>query len=83
MMGGNHNGPPFGGMGRGMPGGMTPNGTMANNSNGPQNGPLVPNAGMAGGGRPGNNLQQDLAAQLAETIAQATSLIQAAGLSQG
>lgn len=28
------------------------------------------------------NLQQDLATQLAETIAQATSLIQAAGLSQ-
>ncbi|KAB7493749.1 RNA-binding protein 45 [Armadillidium nasatum] len=40
-------------------------------------------ANAGGGARPPpNNIQQDLATQLAETIAQATSLIQAAGLSQ-
>ena len=50
-------------------------------------GSLVPHNGAVSGAagiqqRSNQNLQQDLAAQLAETIAQASSLIQAAGLAQ-
>ena len=81
ILGGNPNGPPYGSMPRGMPNPMTPNGNMPGGG-GAQTAPMVPNAGMPGA-RPSNNIQQDLAAQLAETIAQATTLIQAAGLSQG
>ncbi|MCL4125838.1 UNVERIFIED_CONTAM: hypothetical protein GTU68_014499 [Idotea baltica] len=72
---------PFGGLQRGMPGAMPPhNGTIP--SPGAQSMALVPSNSGGGSRQPQSNLQQDLAAQLAETIAQATSLIQAAGLSQ-
>lgn len=66
---------------------------MGNRGNPMQSGPspMSPHNGAAGGmgsggsmiQRSGQSLQQDLAAQLAETLAQASSLIQAAGLAQG
>lgn len=60
-------------------------GPRSNAMQGGPPGPMSPHNGSGGGalGRPGQNLQQDLAAQLVETIAQASSLIQAAGLAQG
>lgn len=81
----NPGGPPAPMMGN-MPNPMVPprNNPMPG---GPPVGPMsAHNGNMAAAAgamvRPGQNLQQDLAAQLAETIAQASSLIQAAGLAQ-
>lgn len=72
---GSPGGPPF----AGIPRAMAPhNGNLGSPPGGPGIGVTAPQ--MPGGPRP--NLQQDLA-QLAETIAQATSLIQAAGLTPG
>ncbi|CAL4060920.1 unnamed protein product, partial [Meganyctiphanes norvegica] len=81
---GSPGGPPFAGLPPRMSGAMAPhNGNMGNMGGSPPGGPGIGVTAphMPGGPRP-NNLQQDLA-QLAETIAQATSLIQAAGLSPG
>ena len=75
---GHPNVPPMGGRGNPMQGGpspMSPHNGSANAVSLAGSGPMTQ--------RPGQNLQQDLAAQLAETIAQASSLIQAAGLAQG
>ncbi|KAF2363728.1 RNA recognition motif domain [Trinorchestia longiramus] len=77
------------GGGGGPPAPMMGNHPMGPPRNSPLAGPPVPlaphNGSMGAAGahvRSGQNLQQDLAAQLAETIAQASSLIQAAGLAQ-
>lgn len=79
MMPGGPGGPPFPGMPRGAAGALVAhNGTMGGSPTGGMN-VAPPNHS---GGQPNSNIQQNLA-QLAETIAQATSLIQAAGLNQG
>ncbi|KAG7175307.1 RNA-binding protein 45-like [Homarus americanus] len=79
MMSGAPGGPPFAGLPRGVTGAIAPhNGTMGGSPPGSMN--VAPQS--LSGGQPNSNIQQNLA-QLAETIAQATSLIQAAGLNQG
>ncbi|XP_066975232.1 RNA-binding protein 45 isoform X1 [Macrobrachium rosenbergii] len=81
MMGGAPGGPPYSGLARGMSGALPPlNGTIGGSP--PVGMGVSPPANITGGAQPNNNIQQNLA-QLAETIAQATSLIQAAGLNQG
>lgn len=79
MMTGAPGGPPYAGLPRGVSGALVPhNGTMGSS---PPSALATPSPALTGG-QPNSNIQQNLA-QLAETIAQATSLIQAAGLSQG
>ncbi|KAK7075163.1 RNA-binding protein 45 [Halocaridina rubra] len=71
-------GPPFSSLGRGISGSLPPmNGTVGGSP--PVGMGVSPPSNISSGGQPNNNIQQNLA-QLAETIAQATSLIQAAGL---
>ncbi|XP_069948805.1 RNA-binding protein 45 isoform X2 [Cherax quadricarinatus] len=79
MIPGAPGGPPFAGLPRGVTGALAPhNGTMGGSPPGGMN--VAPQS--LSGGQPNSNIQQDLA-HLAETIAHATSLIQAAGLNQG
>ncbi|XP_050714485.1 RNA-binding protein 45-like isoform X3 [Eriocheir sinensis] len=80
MMTGAPGGPPYAGLPRGVSGALVPhNGTMGSS---PPSALTTAPPALSGGGQPNSNIQQNLA-QLAETIAQATSLIQAAGLNQG
>lgn len=80
MMTGAPGGPPYAGLPRGVSGALVPhNGTMGSS---PPSALTTAPPALSSGGQPNSNIQQNLA-QLAETIAQATSLIQAAGLNQG
>ncbi|XP_069987625.1 RNA-binding protein 45 [Penaeus vannamei] len=79
MMPGTPGGPPFAGLPRVAGALASHNGTMGGS---PPGGMAVAPQSAVSGGQPNSNIQQNLA-QLAETIAQATSLIQAAGLNQG